>query len=161
MSALQMIISKVKETKAFQRNKVPLERKVLATMLCFAGLSYRKASQLVGGLSYVAVHDAFICLRKALPKPERKHRNCIAVDETKTKVAGKQLIVWAARDVDTKEVLIHRCSFTRSSLYAELFLKDVLQYSENKPLFLVDNGPWYPDAFKNLGLEYRHEPIKA
>jgi len=48
-------------------------------------------------------------------------------------------------------------SFTRSSLDAELFLREVLQYCENKPLFLVDKGPWYPDAFKNLGLEYRHE----
>ncbi len=79
-----------------------LEIKVLAAMLCFAGLSHRKAAQLIGRLSYVAVHDAFIALRKALPKPERRYRRCIAVDENKTKVVGEQLIVWAARDVDTK-----------------------------------------------------------
>lgn len=66
-------------------------------------------------------------------------------------------MVWAARDVDSKEVLGFRCSFTRSSLDAELFLKKVLQYCENKPLFLVDKGPWYPDAFKSLGLEYEHQ----
>ena len=46
----------------------------------------------------------------------------------------------AARDVDTKEILTIRVSFTRSSLDAELFLKDVLQYCENKPLIIVDKS---------------------
>ena len=60
-------------------------------------------------------------------------------------------------DVDTKEVLAFRVSFTRSSLDAEMFLKQVLECCENRPLFLVDNVPWYRDAFERLGLEYRHE----
>jgi transposase-like protein len=42
----------------------------------------------------------------------------------------------------------------RSSLDAEIFLKQVLQYCENKPLILVDHGPWYVDALEKLGLEY-------
>ncbi|MEM3387287.1 MAG: hypothetical protein QXN08_06415 [Nitrososphaerales archaeon] len=42
---------------------MPLEAKVLAALLCSAGLSYRNASRLIGGLSNVAVHDAFIALR--------------------------------------------------------------------------------------------------
>jgi transposase-like protein len=74
---------------------------------------------------------------------------CIAVDETKmktkmktkTKMAGKQLISsYGLQEmrcsVDSKEVLAFRCSFARSSLDAELFLKDILLYCENKPLFL-------------------------
>jgi len=153
-------MDKVGESGVFKRNKTPLEVKVLAAMLCFAGLSYRKAAGLLGGLSYMAVQRAFTAL-KALPKPGKRYRRCVAVDETKTKLGKEQLYLWAARDVDSKEVLAHRASFTRSSLDAELFLKDVLQYCENKPLFLVDKGPWYPDAFKSLGLEYRHETIKA
>lgn len=63
----------------------------------------------------------------------------------------------AARDVDSKELLTFRCSFTRSSLDAEILLKDVLQYCTDRPLFLVDRGPWYPDAFKNLDLEHQHQ----
>ncbi len=59
-----------------------------------------------------------------------------------------------ARDVDTREVLAVRVSYTRSGLDAELFLKQVLQYCENKPLILVDHGPWYVDALKRLGLKY-------
>jgi transposase-like protein len=67
------------------------------------------------------------------------------------------LFLWAARDVDTKEVLAFRASFTRSSLDAEIFLKRVLECCENKPTFLVDNVPWYRDAFERLGPEYRRE----
>jgi transposase-like protein len=59
--------------------------------------------------------------------------------------------------VDTKEVLAFRASFTRSSLDAEIFLKRVLECCENKPTFLVDNVPWYRDAFERLGPEYRRE----
>jgi putative transposase len=29
----------------------------------------------------------------------------------------------------------------------------------NKPLVLVDKGPWYRWAFERLGLEYRHERL--
>jgi transposase-like protein len=43
------------------------------------------------------------------------------------------VFLWAARDIDTKEVLTFRASFTRSSLDAEIFLKQVLEYCENKP----------------------------
>jgi len=42
----------------------------------------------------------------------------VGVDETKLKVERKSepiyLFLWAARDVDTKEVLAFRASFTRS-----------------------------------------------
>ena len=104
-------------------------------------------------------YRAFTAIRDA--KPERRYRRCIAVDETKVKIERRgepiYLFLWAARDVDTKEVLTFRASLTRSSLDAEIFLKQVLEYCENKPLFLVDKGPWYREAFERLGLEYRHE----
>ena len=76
------------------------------------------------------------------------------------KVGREQVFVWAARDVDTKGVVAFIVSFTRSSLDSEIFLKQVLEYCENKPLFLVDKGPWYREAFKRLGLDYRHETPK-
>jgi len=81
----------------FKRNKVCLEVKVIAALLYFSGLSYRRIASL-GGFSYEAVR-----LYRALndAKPERKHRRCIAVDETKTKLGKEQVYIWAARDVDT------------------------------------------------------------
>jgi len=44
-------------------------------------------------------------LKDALPRPERRHRRLIAVDETKSKLGGEQIYIWAARDVETKEIL--------------------------------------------------------
>jgi len=160
MSGLQPLVNAVERAGVFKRNKTPLEVKVLAAMLCFAGLSYRGVAKAVGGISYGLVYRAFTALR-GLPKPERRCRRCIAVDETKVKVERRgepiYVFLWVARDVDTKEVLAFRASFTRSSLDAEMFLKQVLECCENKPLFLVDKGPWYREAFERLGLEYRHE----
>ncbi|MEM2211409.1 MAG: hypothetical protein QXK35_06390 [Nitrososphaerales archaeon] len=103
------MINKVKESGVFKRDK-RLDVKVLAAMLCFAGLSYRKAAQLLGGLSYMAVQRVFITL-KGLPKLERRYRRCVAIDETKTKLGKEQLYLWAARDMDTKEILAYRASF--------------------------------------------------
>jgi transposase-like protein len=161
MSGLRLLVDVVEKAEVFKRNKTPLETKVLAAMLCFAGLSYRGVAKAVGGVSYGLVYRAFTALRDGLPKPERRCRRCVAVDETKLKVERKgepiYLFLWAARDVDTKEVLAFRASFTRSSLDAEIFLKQVLECCVNKPIILVDKGPWYKDAFERLGLEYRHE----
>lgn len=39
---------------------------------------------------------------------------------------------------------------------AELFLKEVLKACLNRPLMLVDKGPWYPLALQWLGLRWRH-----
>jgi transposase-like protein len=123
----------------------------------FCSLSYRGVAKDVGGI-YGLVYRAFTALMDALPKPERSR--CVAVDENKLKIKRKgepiYVFLCAARDVDTKEVLTFRASFTRSSLDAEIFLK-ILECCENKPIFLVDNDPWYKEAFERLGLEYRHE----
>ena len=84
-----------------------MEEKVLAAMLCFAGLSYRGVAKAIGGISYGLVYRTFTALRDGLPKPERRCRRCVAVDETKLKIERKgepiYLFLWAARDVDAKE----------------------------------------------------------
>jgi transposase-like protein len=60
-----------------------------------------------------------------------------------------------ARDLDTREALAVGVSYTRSSLDAEILLKQVLQYCKNKPLILVDHEPWYVDMLKKRGSEYQ------
>jgi transposase-like protein len=65
--------------------------------------------------------------------------------------------VWSAVDVDSRELLALEASYGRSSLNALSFLKKALRMCTNKPLVLVDGGPWYRWAFERLGLEYRHE----
>ena len=65
----------------------------------------------------------------------------------------KQLYIWAARDVDSKEIVTFRCSFTRSSIDAELSLKDVLQYRENETIILVDHRPLVCRGFEEPWIE--------
>jgi hypothetical protein len=90
MCALEVVVGRVRKSGVFQRNKVPAQSKLLAAMLCFAGLSYRKASELMGGLiSYISIRDPFIALRKAFPEPEKKSRRVVAVDKTKTNLVGQ------------------------------------------------------------------------
>jgi transposase-like protein len=51
--------------------------------------------------------------------------------------------VWSAVDVDSKELLALEASYGRSSLNALSFLKKALKMCTNKPLVIVDSGPWY------------------
>jgi putative transposase len=89
---------------------------------------------------------------------EPRCRRCIAVDETKLRVKKSYVYIWSAVDVDSsRELLALEASYGRSSLNALSFLKKALRMCTNKPLVLVDKGPWYRWAFERLGLEYRHE----
>ena len=96
-------------------------------------------------------------IASAIPRPERKLREKVAVDESKLKLRGYLFFIWIARDVKTKEILAVRASYTRSSLDAYLLLKDVLMYCENKPIIVVDKGPWYKWALEELGLKYEYK----
>ncbi|MBS7605891.1 MAG: DDE-type integrase/transposase/recombinase [Candidatus Bathyarchaeia archaeon] len=80
----------------------------------------------------------------------------IAVGEAKIKANGEWCYVWAAIDVDTRKLLAIWVSWQRSILHAEAFLRRVLETYVNKPFILVDKGPWYPEAFQALGLEWMH-----
>jgi len=73
MSAFDMLAELVRVNRVFQRNKVALEKKLLGALLYFAGLSYRRGAELVGGLSYTAVRNAFTALRRVY----RSLRGCI------------------------------------------------------------------------------------
>ncbi|MCS7117016.1 MAG: hypothetical protein NZ896_06065 [Nitrososphaerales archaeon] len=48
-------------------------------------------------------------------------------------------------------------SYQRCELNALIFLRKVLKMCKNKPLILIDKGPWYHWALNRLGLEYKHE----
>jgi transposase-like protein len=88
---------------------------------------------------------------------EPRYRRCIAVDETKLRVKKSYVYVWSAVDVDSRELLALEASYGRSSLNALAFLRKALRMCTNKPLVIVDRGPWYRWALERLGLEYRYE----
>jgi transposase-like protein len=108
-------------------------------------------------ISKSAVHYLAKKVSKIRAATEPRYRRCIAVDETKLRVKKSYVYVWSAVDVDSKELLALEASYGRSSLNAPSFLKKALKMCTNKPLVLVDKGPWYRWAFERLGLEYRCE----
>jgi len=157
--ALRQLVDYVKSTKVFRRNKKDIELKILAALLYFFGLSLRKTSMFLSLFEEISHESVRIYYHrlKVLKQPRKKERKLIAIDETKLKLENKQIFVWAAIDVDTKECLAIWASESRGSFEAYVFLKEVLKYCENKPEIVVDRGFWYLWALKRLGLKYRHE----
>ncbi len=139
----------------FRRNKVPLEKKVVAGILCASGFSFRQASKLMGGLSYVAIHDAYIALMSVLPSPGKKYRRCVAIDESRERFNGRNAFFWLARDVDSGELLTFRCSLTGAPEDGAKFVGSVLQFCSSRPLVRVGRGPNYPRGLKNLDLQFQ------
>jgi transposase-like protein len=87
-----------------------------------------------------------------------RYRHCIALYETKLSVKGVYVYVWSAVDMDSGETLAIYASWSRNMLIAMMkFLRMVLGRCINKPLIIVDRGPWYMWALERLGLEYRYE----
>lgn len=80
----------------------------------------------------------------------RERKRAVTIDETKTKIGKDHLYICAAVYVDSKEILAVRCLYTRSIMDVELIIKGVLKYCMNKPLILVDKGPWYKQVLDDL-----------
>jgi len=157
---IQQLIQEIKAKKVFRRNKKNVEFKILAALLYFFGLSLRKTSKFLSlfeQISHESVRIYYHRIKKVIKQPEKKKRRLIAIDETKLKLGNRQIFIWSAVDVDTKECLLIWASEGRGAFEAYSFLKDVLKYCENKPEIVVDKGPWYFWALKRLRLNYRHE----
>jgi transposase-like protein len=108
-------------------------------------------------ISKSTVHDLARKVSMVKVAVEPRYRRCIAVDETKLRVKKSYVYVWSAVDVDSKELLALEASYGRSCLNAFIFLKKALKMRTNKPLVIVDRGPWYKWALERLGLEYKYE----
>ena len=146
MNPYEVLLKAVQNAHVFRRNKKPLESKVVACLLYLSGLSYRgmtHQTRLIGA-SHVSVYNWVHALRDVIRPVPRKKRRMVAIDETKLKIKGRQVFVWAAIDVDTKELLAVYASYYRSHINTLVFLRKVLRTCTNKPIVLVDGGPWYP-----------------
>ena len=92
---------------------------------------------------------------------ERRQRNLIAIDETVVKARKKKYCVYSAVDVERDELVFMRVYPTRNCLTTKSFIKEVLNYRENKPKFIVDKAPWLIDALKSLDLEFEHQSFRC
>jgi len=95
----------------FERNRVPLNLKVLGLAMHFQTSSLRTARVLSEycRVSKTSVWKWIVKLRERLKiSLEKKPRRLIAVDETCVKVNGQQYWVYSALDIDKNEIISMR-----------------------------------------------------
>ena len=159
MKAETIIYWVVSALKPFRRNKIPPEKKIKAVELYLRGLSYRQVAEILE-ISHTTVWETVQKLAKTIYQPKllavKKQRNFIAVDETVIKINGEKRYLWAAIDVESREVLAIWITTSRNWWTAREFILVVLKSCEGQPIFLVDGGPWYKSAFKSLRLDFVH-----
>jgi transposase-like protein len=150
-------------SRTFKRNKKDKYLKALAVLLYIFHGSFRKVSKELS-LSFQSISKSAIhklvknFLERFSLAVEAKERNLIAVDETVVKVNGYRCFVWAAIDVETKELVAIYVSPGRSSLDAYFFLAKVKAKCKGKlPAIIVDKGPWYVDTLARLRFQRIHE----
>ena len=159
MNPFDALLKAVQDAHVFERNKRPIESKIVASLLYMSGLSYRGMTYQtrIIDASHVSVFNWVHALKGIVSRVPRKERKVVAIDETKLKISGRQVFVWAAIDADTKELLAVYASYYRSNINTLVFLKKVLQTcSGRKPVILVDGGPWYPWPLNVMGFRWLH-----
>jgi transposase-like protein len=139
-------------------NRYSLVEKAYSVLFHVVGLSLRDVSEryCVTNASRESVRRWFHRFSKIF-SVGKKFRNTIAVDETVVKMHGLRAYVWSALDVDSGEILAIYASRSRNILIALKFLRIVLDRCINKPLVIVDRGPWYRWALERLGLKYMYK----
>lgn len=154
----------VKELKLFERNKVPLEIKILGIAIYIQTSSVRRTAKILSDfhpVSKSAVHKWIKKFEERLPiSTERKPRKIIAIDETIVKANEDNYYVYAAIDIERNELILMRVYPSRNYLTTKLFILEVLKYCENKPKFIVDKAPWLIDALKSLNLDFEHQSFR-
>jgi transposase-like protein len=142
----------------FRFNRYSLVEKAYFVLFHVVGLSLRDVSEryCVTNASRESVRRWFHRFSKIF-SVGKKFRNTIAVDETVVKMHGLRAYVWSALDVDSGEILAIYASRSRNILIALKFLRIVLDRCINKPLIIVDRGPWYRWALERLGLKYQYQ----
>jgi putative transposase len=152
-------VEAIRAAGVFRRNESPIEEKARATLLHVAGPSWGGGVAEELGVSHASVLNwarAIASVPGSIPPRERR---LVAVDETELKANGRIVHVWAAMDVDTRELLAVEATWSRSSLQALPFPRRVLGDREVRQQAHVRRrrGPWYGWAFRSLGLSYCHE----
>jgi len=110
--------------------------------------------------SKTAIHYWTIKSREALNyKTERRERKCIAIDETEMRVNKTWYFIYAAIDMDTRELICMKAYTARNYLITLDFIKQVLKYcADRKDVEIItDKMPCYVQVCKRLGIRHRHE----
>ena len=139
----------------FKRSKVPMDKKILGVFLSYSGFTYREAAKLLGGISHVAVHDAYKSVFGAFPRLQKKDRTVIIEENAAYLNSTTEGVIWMARDADSGEILALRCSVTKSPSDGRKFIESVLQSCNGRPLLRVGRGPGFPHSLKSLDYYFK------
>jgi len=145
--------------RAFRRNRVSAEKKVMAAALCNGGFSYREVAKLLGGMSYIAARDAYLALVTSLPAETRRYRRLVELDGSDVRVEGTLMHLWLARDVDSGEILTFHASPTASAEDGARFLASVGAQCANRPYLRLGSGSNFPRGLVNLDLYFQFTPV--
>ena len=130
---MQFVKEIVKELKVFERNKIPLEVKILG-IATYIQTSFRRTAKILSEVypvSKSSVHRWIKKIEEKLPiATEKKPRNLIDVDETVVKANKKRYYVYSAVDVERNELILMKVYMTRNWLVTRSFVKEVLKYWE-------------------------------
>jgi len=158
------IKSLVESLGVFERNKVPLELKILGLAFYIQLSSLRRAARALSEIHRVSKTAIWKWVRKLSERicinPPKMPRRLVALDETCVKVNSLEYWVYAAIDVDRNEVLSMRVFPSRNVLATKLFVEDVLKYCDGRPTFVVDSAPWLRSVLEDLGLRYYVESFR-
>lgn len=155
---LQWVADALRAKRVFVRARTDDWSRALGIVLYHLGLSLRDTSLVLAAFrerSHEAVREWYQRAR-ALFQVERRERRALAVDETKVKVQGRWMYVWAAIDVETWEVLHTWVSEGRSGFEALCFMRRVLEACDGLPVVYVDRAGWYRWALDRLGVPWEH-----
>ena len=152
---IRWLLKALRDSGLFKRNRFSLHLKVRAILLYMAGLSYRDMTYVLRIIP--CSHEAVRLWVRKLEQITINVEASLGVWWllTKIKADGEWCYVWAAIDVDTRELLAVWVSWQRNILNAEAFLRRVLEACTTSLLSLSTG--WYPEALKALSLEWIHE----
>jgi len=157
LGPLSVLVEWASSGHAFKRNRVSKVRKVIAAALCNSGYSYRDVAGMVGGMSYIAVRDAYISVITSLPEVRRANRRAVAIDGADVGFGERQFHLWLARDIDSGGILTFQASPSASVEDGARFLSVVASQCENKPLLRMGQGANQPKGLVNLDLYFTME----
>ncbi|RLG17920.1 hypothetical protein DRN75_02940 [Nanoarchaeota archaeon] len=93
----------------------------------------------IHSVSHNAVHKWVKKFEEKLTiSTEKKERKLIAIDETVVKANKKHYYVFSVVNVEGNVLILMKVYTTRNYLTAKSFIKEVLNYCENKSKFIID-----------------------
>jgi putative transposase len=149
--------------KFMKRERTSLWVMAYGVYVYYSALSLRKASRILEPVqkrSHEAIRQwahrfSFLASRFRV---RRGSVHSILIDETMIHIGGREAWVWIAFDPLHRQFLGFRISYQRNILDAYYFIRHLRSRYGRKPIW-TDEGAWYPEACRWLGMEHHVYPI--